>query len=350
MGFKEDNIFQHVRSGDIDRVIGYLGVVGGLSFAELQKESEEIRQQSWLDDESIYEDEFSSKIVGGILEPFGNYNQFIKDSPVGNTLNTIPVLSTSSNTGTTLNTSTINTEETSSAELYHINYSEYTDIPLNLLPDDMGSREATDIMLKSESGNGVTKSNNTRTRTNVTFEKISTPVRKFFSNHSSSFVRRIWSILSDKKVNPIQLIVGLALLVHIFGGLIQQGNVEYHWVGVMVFITQSFTKALVTVAKPLAISLNILLTYVIGPIGGMAASSMATTASDAFLGLVGIIHQQTMSPAGRGLVQTLGAYFISSVFVTLLLHLTHYFRVKKRKRELKSFGMNIVNNYTYNYA
>ena len=345
MGFKEDNIFQYVRSGDIDRVIGYLGVVGGLSFAELQKESAEIRKQSWLDDETIYEDEFSSKIVGGILEPFGNYNQFIKDSPVGTTPSTP---STTSSTPSTPSTpSTTSSTTSSSAELYHINYSEYTDIPLELLPDDMGSREATDIMLKSESGNGSTKSN---TRTNVTFEKISEPVRRFFSNHSSSFVRRIWSILSDKKVNPIQLIVGLALLVHIFGGLMQRGDVEYHWVGVMVFITQSFTKALVTVAKPLAISLNILLTYVVGPIGGMAASSMATTASDAFLGLVGIIHKQTMSPAGRGLVQTLGAYFISSVFITLLLHLTHYFRVKKRKRELKSFGMNIVNNYTYNYA
>jgi len=142
------------------------------------------------------------------------------------------------------------------------------------------------------------------------------------------------------------LIVGLALIVHIFGGFLQQGSVEYHWMGVMVFITQSFTNALMTVAKPLAASLSILLRYVVGPIGGMAASSIATTASDTFLGLVGVIHQQTMSPAGRGVVQTLGAYFISSVFITLLLRLTHYFRVKKRKRDLKSFGMNIVNNYS----
>ena len=325
MGFKEDNIFQHVRSGDIDRVIGYLGFVGGLSFEGLQKESEEIRKENWLDDQTIYEDDFSSKIVGGILEPFGNYTQFIKNSPV-----TIPV-------------ATPVTDLTSSAELYHINYNEYTDIPLHLLPDDMGSREATDIMLKSESGNGVNIKN---VKTNVKFEKIFEPVKKFFSSHPSSFVRRTWSILSGKTVHPIQLIVGLALIVHIFGGFLQQGSVEYHWMGVMVFITQSFTNALMTVAKPLAASLSILLRYVVGPIGGMAASSIATTASDTFLGLVGVIHQQTMSPAGRGIVQTLGAYFISSVFITLLLRLTHYFRVKKRKRDLKSFGMNIVNNYS----
>ena len=147
MGFKEDNIFQYVRSGDIDGVIGYLGVVGGLSFEKLEKESEEIRKQSWLDDESVYEEDFASNIVGGILEPFGNYSQFIKDQ------------SFEMSDGTSDATSSI-VIPNSSAELYHINYDEYGNIPLELLPDDMGRREAADIMLKSEEkyGNSVIKS------------------------------------------------------------------------------------------------------------------------------------------------------------------------------------------------
>ena len=325
MGYKEENIFKYIWSGDVERVIGYLGVNGGLSFKELQKESAEIESQSWLDDESIFEDEFGSKFANEILSSFGDYDKFIVDQepsfPESSAQLYVPEFSESS------------------AQLYHLNYSDYDNIPFELLPDDMTRREAADIMLKGEPSDVVLS----KTSTTSTFTPF-LPVLNYFNTHSSSFIRKIGKIL--KTAGPLQTILILALLVNIIS---TGGSGEYHWVGVMVFLAQSGMNTMITISKPLIGVLDLLLKYVVGPIGGLAAQSMATTVSDTFLGLVGIVKHQTMSPMGRGLLQTLGSYFVSAVFITLLLHLTHYFRVKKRKREMKRFGMKIVNNYNYNY-
>ena len=327
MGYKEENIFKYIWSGDVERVIGYLGVNGGLSFKELQKESAEIESQSWLDDESIFEDEFGSKFANEILSSFGDYDKFIVDQepsfPESSAQLYVPEFSESS------------------AQLYHLNYSDYDNIPFELLPDDMTRREAADIMLKGEPSE---PSGGSKNSTLSTFTPSFRPIWDYFNAHSSSFMRKIGKLL--KTAGPIQTILILALLINIIS---TGGSGEYHWVGVMVFLIQSVMNTMVTISKPLIGALNLLLKYVVGPVGGLAAQSMATTASDTFLGLVGIVKHQTMSPMGRGLLQTLGSYFVSAVFITLLLHLTHYFRVKKRKREMKKFGMKIVNNYNYNY-
>ena len=115
----------------------------------------------------------------------------------------------------------------------------------------------------------------------------------------------------------------------------------------MVFITKSFYNTTVAIGKPLAFALELLLKYIVAPVGSVTVRAMATTASDTFLGLVGIVQQQSLNFGGRGIIQTLGAYFISAVFISLLLRLTRYFHEKKRRREMREFGMNIVDNYTY---
>lgn len=79
MGFKEDNIFKYVREGDIDRVIAYLGFKGGLSFEELQKESDEIGNESWVNDDKIFNENSSKTITEELLKPFGDYGKFVSE-------------------------------------------------------------------------------------------------------------------------------------------------------------------------------------------------------------------------------------------------------------------------------
>lgn len=218
----------------------------------------------------------------------------------------------------------------------------------DLLPVDITREESLQILEESENSivnstqNSIEKSIDDKPK----FNKFYNPVRNYLNTHESLFVRSIGKILSVR-TSLIQTVVALAILIHFFGGNITGSSTEYHWIGVLVFITRSFYNTTVTIGKPLAYALGLLLKYIVAPVTFITTKAVATTASDTFLGLVGIVLQQSQTFGGRGIAQTLGSYFISAVFISLLLRLTRYFHEKKRRREMREFGMNIVDNYTY---
>jgi len=325
MGFKEDNIFKYVREGDIERVIAYLGFRGGLSFEKLQKESDEIANESWVNDENIFKENFSKTFTEELLKPFGDYAKFV---------------SSENTPGSSNELSTIQ----SSAQVYYL---DNVNIPDDLLPTDITREESVQILEESENSivNSTVVENPTDDKPKF-YNKFYNPIGHYLNTHESSFVKSIGKILSVR-TSLIQTIVALAILVHFFGGNITGSSTEYHWIGVLVFITRSFFSTAVTIGKPLAIALGLLLKYIVAPVSFITTRAVATTASDTFLGLVGIVQQQSQTFGGRGIAQTLGAYFISAVFISLLLRLTRYFHEKKRRREIREFGMNIIDNYTY---
>lgn len=291
------NIFQLVRDGDIDRVIAHIGVNGGLSLAELQKESNEISKETWIRDESTFEEDIPKTLTDNLLSPFGNYEEFQPS---------------------------IEQKPESSVQLSFLTN---LSVPDALLPIDMARDDAMSIINGEENP----------AQTNMMFKHIF----EYLNGHRNMFVRKIGELASNLK-KPAQVIVFLAAVVCIFGGAMDSEH--YNWGGVILFMAKSFINTMGAMSGHFLQAVQFLTTYVAAPIAGVFTSALATSLADAFMALTGMLKHQAFE--GRGLLPTMAAYFSTAVFVTLLLRATHYFRARKQMRQRRKFGMRIVNQMT----